>query len=263
MWEFIKGLIIHFKLKLVLRFFHYIFFSKKAGNFLSHSRWKFPWLHKLWTSTVQDDLYLISLIIFLKLIKTLINNSKSFINTPRTKALEYYLNLKTQKAFHICIQNGSTFIRYQNIEAFALPRVTRKLTKRTKKLRSDSFKSILITVSHHMGLYANALCSGKFARAFHMEIDSLSFFNFPIEFYTHNTSNQKSHFHNQSMEMGSICMFILARLIRSEKVIWWEAFKLVKPDLHCCISRLKWMLEPFSCCSDFLPSTRIPPIEKH
>lgn len=36
--------------------------------------------------------------------------------------------------------------------------------------------------------------------AFHMQIDSLSFFNFPIEFNTHNTFNQKSHSRIQSME---------------------------------------------------------------
>lgn len=50
---------------------------------------------------------------------------------------------------------------------------------------------ILITVSRHIGSFVQMQVG---ARAFHMQIDSLSLFNLPIEFNTHSTSNQKSHF---------------------------------------------------------------------
>ena len=110
------------------------------------------------------------------------------------------------------------FIRFLNINDFCtilFPEII------LFQLTANSFKSFLIKVSNRMELYANSRYEESFTSAFHMQIVSLSFFNLPIEFNTHNTSDQQSQFSQfQSIRAEKFaCACKARRMTRSFQVV--------------------------------------------
>lgn len=91
-----------------------------------------------------------------------------------------------------------------------------------------SFKSILITVSHHMKLYANFRSSNSSTRAFHMQIQIVYPFSIFQLNLTPTTRPTRRAIFAISID-GADETFASA----SVRWVWRETFKWLKRDLHC------------------------------